>query len=193
MYVYIYIMDGHIIITGTGRCGTTFMIRLFTLLNLDTGYTPDNMNKYIYTNCNSGMEQSNFKHKFIKNPKLSLSIKNIKQRYNISLVIVPIRNLDDCTKSRLRNGNNNGGYFKFPRLLKTHHEIINENYKRLAILTQDLIIHDIPHIFINFNKMTNPLVGPKYLYNSLKKIIEYYDIKYDDFNRAYIKAHKLSI
>ena len=31
-----------ILITGTGRCGTTFLIKLFSFLDFDTGYNRDN-------------------------------------------------------------------------------------------------------------------------------------------------------
>ena len=34
-----------IIITGTGRCGTTFLMRLFTRAGLDTGFSQDNLKK----------------------------------------------------------------------------------------------------------------------------------------------------
>ena len=45
-----------ILISGTGRCGTTFLIKLFTFLEMDTGYSRENYEKHISTNCNSGME-----------------------------------------------------------------------------------------------------------------------------------------
>ena len=32
-----------VIVTGTGRCGTTYLMRLFTRLKLDTGFTSENM------------------------------------------------------------------------------------------------------------------------------------------------------
>jgi hypothetical protein len=40
-----------ILITGTGRSGTTFLIKLFTFLEYDTGYTKDNFHNYIDKGC----------------------------------------------------------------------------------------------------------------------------------------------
>ncbi|MCA9750220.1 MAG: hypothetical protein KC414_14015, partial [Romboutsia sp.] len=59
-----------IIITGTGRSGTTFLMILLTFLGLDTGFTKNNFNKYISPKCNSGMEfiKLNKKQKIIKYP-----------------------------------------------------------------------------------------------------------------------------
>ncbi len=47
-----------ILITGTGRCGTTFLIKLFSFLDFNTGYNRDNYNSSISVNCNSSMERS---------------------------------------------------------------------------------------------------------------------------------------
>ena len=59
---------GKIYITGTGRCGTTFLIKLFTFLNFDTGFNKDNYYQYISSHCNSGMERSyDSEFKIIKN------------------------------------------------------------------------------------------------------------------------------
>ena len=38
-----------ILITGTGRCGTTFLIKLFSFLEFDTGFTKNDYNKYIFS------------------------------------------------------------------------------------------------------------------------------------------------
>lgn len=35
-------MEDKIYITGIGRCGTTFLIKLFSFLNFDTGYNKEN-------------------------------------------------------------------------------------------------------------------------------------------------------
>ena len=41
-----------ILITGTGRSGTTFLIKLFTFLEYDTGYTKLNYSNHISNNHN---------------------------------------------------------------------------------------------------------------------------------------------
>jgi hypothetical protein len=67
-----------ILITGTGRCGTTFLIKLFSFLHFNTGYNRNNYNSYIYSNCNSGMER-NYEDNYnvLKNPTFITDIEKI--------------------------------------------------------------------------------------------------------------------
>ena len=50
----------HVLITGTGRTGTTFLVQLLTNLGLDTGYTRQNMTLFEY--ARAGLEH-NVTHK----------------------------------------------------------------------------------------------------------------------------------
>lgn len=65
-----------ILITGTGRCGTTFLIKLFTFLGFDTGFNETNYNNSISSNCNSGMEKKyTDRRSVLKNPTFMSDIK----------------------------------------------------------------------------------------------------------------------
>ena len=101
-----------ILITGTGRCGTTFLIKLFSFLEFNTGYNRDNYIKYIFSNCNSGMEK-NYKEKYyiLKNPEFISNIQNIleDESVKIKLVIIPIRDFKISAISRVNNKNYTGG------------------------------------------------------------------------------------
>jgi hypothetical protein len=44
----------HIIISGTDRSGTTFLVQLLTALGLDTGFT--DLTSPVFANCDAGME-----------------------------------------------------------------------------------------------------------------------------------------
>jgi hypothetical protein len=44
----------HIIITGTGRAGTTLLVQLLTVVGLDTGFS--DVTADVDPNCNAGME-----------------------------------------------------------------------------------------------------------------------------------------
>jgi hypothetical protein len=44
----------HIIISGTGRSGTTFLVQLFTAIGLDTGFS--DLESNVFENCHAGME-----------------------------------------------------------------------------------------------------------------------------------------
>jgi hypothetical protein len=172
--------------TGTGRCGTTFLVRLFTILGLDTGYSESTMEKFVYQNCNAGLEIQDTNHTIIKSPEFSNNIKELNKQFDIELVIVPIRNINEATNSRTKHKNQNGG---FTTGIKNHSEMLTENYRRIATLIQDLVIEDINYVLINFHKM---IKDSKYLFTILEPLINKYSINYTTFVKAYLKASNLS-
>ena len=101
-----------ILITGTGRCGTTFLIKLFSFLGFNTGYNKKNYNDYIYPNCNSGMERKyNENYYILKNPTFINDIETIlnDKSIKVKMVIIPIRNLKNSAMSRVKHKYNKGG------------------------------------------------------------------------------------
>jgi len=101
-----------ILITGTGRCGTTFLIKLFSFLDFNTGYTKENYKLSIYSNCNSGMERKyNDNYYILKNPSFMSDIEQILKDTSVIIksVVIPIRNLKDSAKSRIKHMHKNGG------------------------------------------------------------------------------------
>ena len=170
-----------VLITGTGRCGTTFLIKLFSFLDFDTGYNRDNYKLSISSNCNSGMER-HYKEKYyiLKNP---LFIQNIEYIINdtsvkIKDVIIPIRDLQLSAKSRVKHGNENGGLWnatdelsqlKFYKNLLTNYIFISTKY-------------DINTTFIDFNRM---VCDKTYLFNKLKHILDEKNIDFETFSCVY--------
>ena len=49
-------MSNHILITGTGRAGTTFLVQLLTLLGFDTGFTEKDFKTLIHPISLGGLE-----------------------------------------------------------------------------------------------------------------------------------------
>ena len=169
-----------ILITGTGRCGTTFLIKLFSFLNFDTGYTKDNYKKYISTNCNSGMEKEHKEnHYILKNPSFITKIdKIINDGIIIKKVIIPIRNLKESALSRVNHGKNAGG------LWCATNEITQINFYK-EILTNYIFWmteYNIDTIFLDFNLMVN---DKKYLFNKLKNILDEKNIDFYLFSEIY--------
>ena len=157
-----------ILITGTGRCGTTFLIKLFSFLDFDTGYNRNNYNLSIYSNCNSGMEK-NYKDNYnvLKNPTFIMNIENIVKDPSIKIknVIIPIRDLKISAKSRVKHGKKEGGLWNATDELSQI-----EFYK--DILTNYIVIstkYDINTIFLDFDKMIN---DKTYLFNKLKTFLD---------------------
>lgn len=170
-----------ILITGTGRCGTTFLIKLFSFLDFNTGYDRNNYKSSISSNCNSGMEK-NYKENYnvLKNPKFIMNIEHILKDTSITIknVIIPIRDLKISAKSRVKHGNQNGGLWnakdelsqiKFYKNILTNYMVLSTKY-------------DINTIFIDFDKMIN---DKTYLFNKLKNILNEKNIDFETFSCVY--------
>lgn len=180
-YLIEHIIMDKILITGTGRCGTTFLITLFSFLNFDTGYNRDNYKKHIFLHCNAGMEKNYTEKNYIlKNPLFLDKIQEIikDKSINIKTIIIPIRDLKECAASRLKHGKREGGLVKAKdeETQIKYFQTILSNY--LYIMT----MYELNTIFINFNQMiTNKI----YLFNKLKNILNEKNINYQMFSDVY--------
>lgn len=177
-----------ILITGTGRCGTTFLIKMFTFLNFNTGFTKYNYHHNISKNCNSGMEKIYTENYYIlKNPNFILNIEHILQDPSIKIkkVIIPIRNFKDSAKSRVKHGNNDGGLWNSTNELTqiNFYKHITSNY--LYFMAK----YDIDTIFIDFDRMIN---DKQYLFNKLKPILDEKNINFEDFSQIYDEVTQIS-
>ncbi len=156
-----------ILISGTGRCGTTFLILLFSLLGLDTGYNIYNFKDHILDNCNSGMERLiDEPYTILKNPRFIENIESILLHKNIRIrsMVIPIRDYSKSASSRVHHGNNAGGLWNasnYETQITFFHKIM-ANY--MYVMTK----YNIPTIFIDFDKMIS---NPQYLYDKLKPIL----------------------
>jgi hypothetical protein len=93
----------HIIISGTGRAGTTFLIQLFTVLGFHTGFT--DLTSAISSTCNAGMEcdiSSADAPYIIKSPWLCDYLDDVLEGTDIVIdhAIIPIRHLYSAAESR---------------------------------------------------------------------------------------------
>ena len=142
-----------ILITGTGRCGTTFLIKLLSFLNYDTGFNEDNYIDYIHNNCNSGMEKEYYENFYVlKNPRFIMDIENIVNDNSLIIkkIIIPIRDYKLSAKSRVLNGDVNmaGGLWN----ASNEEEQLNFYNKILANYLYFMTKYNISTIFIDFDK-----------------------------------------
>ena len=97
----------HVVITGTGRSGTTFLVELLTNLGLDTGFSPENTSQLKDEVAHAGLER-NIDDKdcpyIIKNPGFCDQAKDVLQRNDIIIdhIYVPMRDLHAAAESRRR-------------------------------------------------------------------------------------------
>ena len=170
-----------ILITGTGRCGTTFLIKLFSFLDFNTGYNRNNYKLSIFTNCNSGMERSyKDNYNILKNPNFMKDIEKIAKDKSIKIknIIIPIREFKMSAKSRVKHKNGAGG------LLNAKDELSQIEYYKNIFINYMFIStkYDINTIFIDFDKMIN---DKTYLFNKLKNILDEKNIDLEKFSRVY--------
>lgn len=170
-----------ILITGTGRCGTTFLIKLFSFLGFNTGYNINNYKSFISSNCNSGMERRYYENYYIlKNPAFILNIESIIKDPSIKIktVIIPIRELKLSALSRVKHENKNGGLWNAndeKSQIRFYQQILS-NY--LYIMTK----YELNTIFIDFDKMIN---NKQYLFDKIKNILDEKNIDYETFCSVY--------
>lgn len=172
-------MDEKILISGTGRCGTTFLIKLFSFIGMDTGYTLDNYREHMMWNCNSGMEQPIYSQNYIlKSPLFLTDIPTVVRSVKIKYMILPIREYASSARSRASHGRSAGG-------LMCANDLDSQllfYYKMMAEYLFYMTKYDIPTIFLDFDRMVN---DQSYLYTKLKVILDEAGLDKDAFVRAY--------
>jgi hypothetical protein len=177
-----------IYITGTGRCGTTFLIKLFSFLGLDTGFNKSNYAEYISKNCNSGMEKAyNKNFTFIKNPAIIQNISTIVRDTSIRIkaIIIPIRDYELSAESRLAHKKMNGGLWCATDK-KTQIDFYN---KLMANYVYTMTKYDLHTVFLDFDKMVS---DKQYVFDKLKFIMDEYTIDFTMFSNAYDEASETS-
>jgi hypothetical protein len=139
-----------ILVTGTGRAGTTLLMKLFTDLGLNTGFEKSNIDKF----PNEGLENLNLNNDILihKAPHFSLNIESINDRFDLKHIIIPIRNLNDAASSRGRMGKSgsNGGLWGANSIdgqKKYNSELI---YNLIEVISRS----NIPFTFIHFPSFT---------------------------------------
>ncbi len=193
-----------VIITGTGRAGTTFLVQLLTALGLETGFKE--IHEGVYENCNAGMERDLIESSapyIVKNPSLCDDLAQILQtgEYVIDHAFIPVRSLEAATQSRIQVFNQakpNGGYLRL--LLKGSKykpipggliDTDNPDEQRCILaqklynLIYTLTIHDIPHTFLHFPRI---IKDEQYLYKKLAPILG--GIDYSGFLKAFYYVAK---
>lgn len=175
----------HVIISGTGRAGTTFLVQLLTSLGLETGFS--NPYENIYPQANAGMEKDlrdpNAPY-IVKSPWICDYIGDVLKEGDVVIdhAIIPIRELYAAAESRRRISSDDplghtpnivpGGIWDA--------ENPQDQEKVLAVklyqLLDALIEHEVPVTFLKFPRFVN---DPVYLYRKLWFLFQ--NINYKEF------------
>ena len=95
----------HLVITGVGRCGTTFLVELLTHLGLDTGFDPANAHAGIDNAARAGLEwdiMADHAPYVVKSPKFIDCAHEVlcDERFLIDRLLLPVRELHSAAESR---------------------------------------------------------------------------------------------
>jgi len=95
----------HVVIAGTGRAGTTFLVELLTRLGLDTGFNTETIESKKFKDARAGLEHDIRKENcpyIVKNPQFHEYAAEILRRDDIAVerVLLPMRDLYAAAESR---------------------------------------------------------------------------------------------
>jgi len=141
-----------IIITGTGRAGTTFLVRLLTELGFDTGFTRENWQRHVHTHCSAGMEwdlADPEAPRVVKNPDLCERLGPLLAtgRVRIERALVPVRDLDSAAASRVRIGVGVPGGLVGTEAPDRQRAVLADRFHQLI---EALAAHSVPVTFLHF-------------------------------------------
>jgi len=157
-----------IVITGTGRSGTTLLVQILTDLGLDTGFTSETP---IDETTHAGLEtrlDSPSAPRIVKSPNLSRRLDAIIATGDVTVehVIIPMRDLAVASASRVRatkygsNLHAMGGLFGTTNAVKQQESLALLNYQLMFTLAK----YDIAHTLLLFPRFATDW---EYLYSHL--------------------------
>ena len=178
----------HVLISGTGRAGTTFLARLFGELGEDTGFL--NPEQGIDPISHAGLEVDLLTvpmPRVVKSPfaceKLAVALE--RKLYRIEHCFVPMRDLYSAAESRRRisriHGNLNankvpGGIWDADGPEEQENELARKIYHLILTLAR----YNIPHTLLDFPRLAN---DAEYLWRDISPVFP--KIKKSHFNSAF--------
>ena len=148
--------NGKVIIAGTGRAGTTVLVRALSKLGADTGFGGDERGTFVES-ARAGFERNPLAAdapRIVKNPAFSDRIGPLLDAGELAVehVIVPMRDLEIATASRLRVSDYGarrgvpGGVFG-TRKATDQRQVLADNFYQLVWAC---VRHDVPMTFLEF-------------------------------------------
>jgi hypothetical protein len=167
----------HVIISGTGRAGTTFLVQLLTELGFDTGFT--SKTDGVFAACHAGMERDLREPGapfIVKSPYICDYLDDVMRRGDVEVVhaIVPMRNLFAAAESRREIQRQSGqppsvlvpgGLWGVTSPAEQEASLATQFFKLMAALTR----HDIPSTLLEFPRL---VADPEYTYRKLAFLVE---------------------
>lgn len=170
-------MRNHVIITGTGRAGTTLLVQLLSHMGLQTGLGSGKLSG-VSPISHAGLEYDVRKDDapyIVKSPVMCAYLpKALEAGVVVDYAIVPIRDLRSAAESRRdvvrRNGGQGDPMAFAGGLFGTR--VPEEQEAKLAELFHGLMhtlaLHEIPFVLVEFPRLVS---DPDYLFRCLRKAL----------------------
>lgn len=179
----------HVIISGTGRAGTTFLVQLLTRLGLDTGFDEDNID--VLAPAYAGLERvfwADDAPYIVKTPLFcDISPELFRSgAVRIERAIIPVRRFEAAAASRvhvqkaatgLADGESVPGGLWGSKIAADQPALLRLKFTRLIEMLVDL---DVPITFLMFPRLVQ---DPDYLYDKLRFLLA--DIEISAFREAF--------
>lgn len=178
----------HVVISGTGRAGTTFLVNLLTRLGLDTGYQPDTIDFPLGSRSGLEMDIRDPKAPYIvKSPFLcDLAEEVLASSVRIDHAIIPVRQFEAAAASRIHvqklTTGSPDGKSVWGGLWATDKAAEQADVLRFKFtnLIETLVRHDIPMTFLSYPRLVR---DSDYLYRKLGFLLG--DIDLERFRRTF--------
>lgn len=174
---------GHILISGTGRAGTTLLVKYFTVLGFDTGFSEDDVRR-----TDIGLEYVSAEEPLpyvVKSPLYADIIGSCLDRGALAIkyCIVPVRRLFDAAESRRRIHRANpksglGGLSATDDPGNQEVALALQFYKLIEALTA----HGVPVHFLYFPAFAESATT---LYRGLKSVLDEHGISSAESDTAH--------
>lgn len=200
--------DGHILIGGTGRAGTTLLVQYFTVLGFDTGFKADDMLERVDPISHGGLEQP--VHRVLrkgrqmpyvaKSPGFGRNLVEFLDSGNLKVkhCIIPVRELGEAAESRRevmreaakrgkgpddkQRGGIIGRRHKNPE--KMQERLLAEQFYRFL---HTMLMYDVPVHFLRFPDFAQ---GKQDLFTALRPIMEEHGVTHEESNGALAQVLK---
>ena len=179
----------HVIISGTGRAGTTALVQLLTDLGLDTGFTDLSSGLFEFASAGMSLDIRRPDAPYIiKSPWLCDYLDEVLQGGDVIIdhAIVPVRDLYSAAESRrvvtekadrsIYPDRVPGGLWHTEDPARQEAVLAGQLYKLVYAIAK----HEIPLTLLHFPKF---ICDPEYLYKQILFVLK--DVDYDSFLRAF--------
>ena len=166
--------DGHILISGTGRAGTTLLVKYFTALGFDTGFELDHA-KTVNTGLEHVAETEPLPY-VIKSPHYTDFLGRCLDlgTLNIKCCIVPVRRLFDAAESRRQ--------FGLVWLTNDPQDQERVLAVQLHKLIETLVRHNVTTYFLHFPTFAE---SAEVLYTGLKPVLDQHGVSREESDAAH--------